>query len=192
MTQLQPVEEPRTRVLDHDGLWRAARRIAHEIREHHTDLDRVVVAGIREGGVPVARMVSGALADLAQRDIATAALNVAGFRDDRPRADGSAGGAWTPMTEEPSRRFTADVTGAVVIVVDDVVQTGRTLRAAFDAVASLGRPAAIEAAVMVDRGGREIPIRPNYVGKNLPVPGDGWVEIVTAGPHDSGVFVVTR
>jgi pyrimidine operon attenuation protein/uracil phosphoribosyltransferase len=80
-----------------------------------------------------------------------------------------------------------------VILVDDVIQTGRTMRAAFDAVSSRGRPAAIEMAVLVDRGGREVPVRPNYVGKNLPVGDRDWVEIeLTPAPGDDGVYVVRR
>ena len=88
-----------------------------------------------------------------------------------------------------------------MILVDDVIQTGRTMRAAFDAVASQGRPAAIEMAVLVDRGGREVPVRPTYVGKNLPVAGSEWVEIdlgVEAdpehdpGPGSRGIFLVPR
>ena len=81
----------------------------------------------------------------------------------------------------------------VVILVDDVIQTGRTMRAAFDVVSSQGRPAAIEMAVLVDRGGREVPVRPTYVGKNLPVTGSEWVEIeLGPDPEGGGIFLVPR
>ena len=90
-------------------------------------------------------------------------------------------------------RPTPSPEGAVVILVDDVIQTGRTMRAAFDVVSSQGRPAAIEMAVLVDRGGREVPVRPTYVGKNLPVTAAEWVEIeLGPDPDAGGIFLVPR
>ena len=131
------------------------------------------------------------------------AVDVTGFRDDRPRQPGLEG-FWQPLPVTGGRRrpdLAPSPEGAVVILVDDVIQTGRTMRAAFDAVASQGRPAAIEMAVLVDRGGREVPVRPTYVGKNLPVSGSEWVEIeLDAGaepgqdpaPEGRGIFLVPR
>jgi pyrimidine operon attenuation protein/uracil phosphoribosyltransferase len=185
MTQVH-VGEPRTRVLDRDALQRATRRIAHEIREAHADLDLLLIAGIREGGVDIAGLIARALSEISAQEVAVAALRVDGFRDDRPRVAGADDGRLELL------RGHRDVAGSITILVDDVVQTGRTLRAAFDAVASLGRPDAIEAAVMIDRGGREVPVRPNYVGKNLPVPASSWVEIVSGPADEAGVYMVSR
>jgi pyrimidine operon attenuation protein/uracil phosphoribosyltransferase len=118
---------------------------------------------------------------------------VSGFRDDRPRQPGL-DGAWQGILPATSRTLpTPSPEGAVVILVDDVIQTGRTMRAAFDVVSSQGRPAAIEMAVLVDRGGREVPVRPTYVGKNLPVTAAEWVEIeLGPDPDAGGIFLVPR
>jgi len=108
----------------------------------------------------------------------------------QPRLDGTWQGI-LPDTEPDHP--TPSPEGAVVILVDDVIQTGRTMRAAFDVVSAQGRPAAIEMAVLVDRGGREVPVRPNYVGKNLPVTASEWVEIeLGPDPDAGGIFLVPR
>ena len=123
------------------------------------------------------------------------AVDVIGFRDDRPRQPGL-DGAWQGIVPAPSRHRTDPTpspAGAVVVLVDDVIQTGRTMRAAFDLVSSHGRPAAIEMAVLVDRGGREVPVRPTYVGKNLPVTVSEWVDIeLGPDPDEGGIFLVPR
>jgi pyrimidine operon attenuation protein/uracil phosphoribosyltransferase len=193
-----------TRVLDWAGMGRVLTRLAHEIVEGHpADLERVVLAGIREGGVGVARGLCAHLREITASEVRLVAVDVSGFRDDRPRQPG-VDGFWQllPATADgPRPDLAPSPEGAVVILVDDVIQTGRTMRAAFDAVASQGRPAAIEMAVLVDRGGREVPVRPTYVGKNLPVAASEWVEIdldVEAdserdpGPGSRGIFLVPR
>jgi pyrimidine operon attenuation protein/uracil phosphoribosyltransferase len=185
-------EWTRTRVLDGRAVSRVLTRLAHEIVEGHPgDMDRVVLAGIREGGVGVARELCAHLRGMSAPVVTLVAVDVSGFRDDRPRQPGLDGGwqAIPPPTgatgPDPSPE------GAVVILVDDVIQTGRTMRAAFDVVSTRGRPASIEMAVLVDRGGREVPVRPNYVGKNLPVTAGDWVEIEFGpGPDGGGIFLV--
>lgn len=204
MTQLErsPAERTggqawaRTRVLDGQGVSRALTRLAHEIVEGHPgDLDRVVLAGIREGGVAVARGLWAHLRDISPPEVRLVAVDVSGFRDDRPRQSGL-GGSWQwidPATGRPGTEPAPSPEEAIVILVDDVIQTGRTMRAAFDVVSSNGRPAAIEMAVLVDRGGREVPVRPNYVGKNLPVSAAQWVEIEgDLEPGAGGIFLVSR
>jgi pyrimidine operon attenuation protein/uracil phosphoribosyltransferase len=206
MTQVERAEAARsggspwarTRVLDGPGVSRVLTRIAHEIVEgHRDDLDRVVVAAIRAGGLAVARELIAHLRDISGSARPLVAVDVSGFRDDRPRQPGT-DGAWQRVPTVAGRRRVEPAPspeGAVVILVDDVIQTGRTMRAAFDVVASQGRPAAIEMAVLVDRGGREVPVRPNYVGKNLPVALAQWVEIELDGGSDPelrGVFLVPR
>jgi pyrimidine operon attenuation protein/uracil phosphoribosyltransferase len=214
MTQLQRAPRAvergwtRTRVLDWAGVGRVLTRLAHEIVEGHPgDMERVVLAGIREGGVEVARGLCAHLREISAHGVRLVAVDVSGFRDDRPRQPG-VDGFWQHLPVATGSRRSdpaASPEGAIVILVDDVIQTGRTMRAAFDAVASRGRPAAIEMAVLVDRGGREVPVRPTYVGKNLPVSASEWVEIELddgadpgrdpgrdPGPDSRGIFLVPR
>jgi pyrimidine operon attenuation protein/uracil phosphoribosyltransferase len=186
----------RTRVLDGQGVGRTLARLAHEIVEGHPgDLDRVVLAGIREGGVAVARGLWARLRDVSPPAVRLVAVDVSGFRDDRPRQTGL-DGSWQwidPVTGGSRTQPAPSPEAAVVILVDDVIQTGRTMRAALDVVSSHGRPAAIEMAVLVDRGGREVPVRPNYVGKNLPVSASEWVEIERGVDQaGGGIFLVPR
>ena len=148
----------RTHVFDAADLRRALTRIAHEIVERNHGADDVVLVGLYTRGVALARRLAAAIASFEAVEPTLGALDVAFYRDDiglRPVA---------PLgpTEVP------DVSGKVVVLVDDVLFTGRTARAALDALLELGRPRAVQLAVLVDRGHRELPIRADYVGKNLP------------------------
>jgi pyrimidine operon attenuation protein/uracil phosphoribosyltransferase len=148
----------RTRVFDAADLRRALTRIAHEIVERNHGSEGVVLVGLYTRGVALARRIAAAIASFEPVEPAVGALDIAFFRDDigmRPVAP-------TGPTEVP------DVTGKVVVLVDDVLFTGRTARAALDALLELGRPRAVQLAVLVDRGHRELPLRADYVGKNLP------------------------
>jgi pyrimidine operon attenuation protein / uracil phosphoribosyltransferase len=172
-------------ILDGSELRRTVRRLAHEILEAHSDAGKVVVVGIREGGVSVARAVADAVFAISnQHPGAVADVDVSAFRDDRPRTSGS----------NAIQFQTGDVSldDFVVILVDDVIQTGRTLRAALDAVTSAGRPRAIESLVLIDRGQREVPLRPNYVGKNIPASHDDWVKVRFNPQDESGAYLVKR
>jgi pyrimidine operon attenuation protein/uracil phosphoribosyltransferase len=148
----------RTRVFDAADLRRALTRIAHEIVEGNHGADEVVLVGMYTRGVALSRRIAAAIGSFEAVEPALGALDVAFYRDDiglRPVA---------PLgpTEVP------DITGKVVVLVDDVLFTGRTARAALDALLELGRPRAVQLAVLVDRGHRELPLRADYVGKNLP------------------------
>jgi pyrimidine operon attenuation protein/uracil phosphoribosyltransferase len=148
----------RTRVFDAADLRRAITRIAHEIVERNHGADHTVLVGMYTRGVALAERIAIAIAGFEQREVPTGTLDVAFFRDDiglRPVA---------PLgpTEVP------DITDRVVVLVDDVLYTGRTTRAALEALLELGRPRAVQLAVLIDRGHRELPIRADYVGKNLP------------------------
>ena len=146
-------------VMDADRMSRALTRIAHEILERNRGLDDVALVGIRTRGVPLAERIAEALADIDGTKVPVGTLDVTLYRDDYA----SAGPRPLAETHVPT-----ELDGRVVVLVDDVLYTGRTIRAAMDAVMDLGRPSAVRLAVLVDRGHRELPIRADYVGKNLP------------------------
>jgi pyrimidine operon attenuation protein/uracil phosphoribosyltransferase len=149
----------RAGVLDADDLRRAHTRIAHEIVERNHGADDVVLAGLYTRGLAIARRLADAIAGFEDVDVPVGALDVAFYRDDI--------GLRAVQPVGPTE-FPVDVTGKVVVLVDDVLYTGRTVRAALDALTELGRPRAVQLAILVDRGHRELPIRPDFVGKNLP------------------------
>ncbi|HLI44620.1 MAG TPA: bifunctional pyr operon transcriptional regulator/uracil phosphoribosyltransferase PyrR [Acidimicrobiales bacterium] len=163
---------PRAQVMDADGVSRALRRIAHEVIERNHGLDQVVVVGLQTGGVPLATRLVRVLGEIEGTTVPLGTLDVAFYRDDI---------GLRPVLPEEVTDIPVDLTGATVVLVDDVVFTGRTVRAALDALADHGRARAIQLAVMVDRGHRELPIRPDYVGKNLPTRRDELVDVTLDG-----------
>jgi pyrimidine operon attenuation protein / uracil phosphoribosyltransferase len=148
-------------IMDSDQIRRSLSRIAHEIVERNRGVRDLVLVGIVSKGDVLARRVSAVLAGLEHADVPVGALDVTMHRDDRRPRDG-----YKPRTELPQ------IDGKTVVLVDDVIHHGRTARAAMDALMDFGRPRAIQLAVLVDRGHRELPIRPDYVGKNVPT-GEG-------------------
>jgi pyrimidine operon attenuation protein/uracil phosphoribosyltransferase len=149
----------RAGVLDADDLRRAHTRIAHEIVERNHGARDVVLAGLYTRGLAIARRLAAAIASFEAVEVPVGALDVAFYRDDI---------GLRPVQPVGPTEFPVDVTGKVVVLVDDVLYTGRTVRAALDALTELGRPQAVQLAILVDRGHRELPIRPDFVGKNLP------------------------
>ncbi|HET9418483.1 MAG TPA: bifunctional pyr operon transcriptional regulator/uracil phosphoribosyltransferase PyrR [Chthoniobacterales bacterium] len=147
-------------ILDADAIQRAVRRIAHEIVENNRELKSIVLAGIPSRGVELASRIAGAIRSIAKIDIDSGVIDVAMHRDDIGRR------ADLPVVR--ASKLPTPLEGRTVIIVDDVLYTGRTIRAAMDAMNSFGRPARIQLAVLIDRGHRELPIRADYVGKNLP------------------------
>ncbi|MFV0257267.1 MAG: bifunctional pyr operon transcriptional regulator/uracil phosphoribosyltransferase PyrR [Acidimicrobiales bacterium] len=150
---------PRNTVLDAAAVSRAVRRMAHEVIERNSGLDEVVIIGLQTGGVPFAEALADALFTIEAVRVPLGRLDVAFYRDDI---------SLRPVLPEAATDVDFDIDRKVVVLVDDVLFTGRTIRAALDALIDQGRPRAIQLAVMVDRGHRELPIRPDYVGKNLP------------------------
>lgn len=151
-------------LFDEHALNRTVQRLAHEIAERHPGLDRVILIGIRTRGVPLAQRLGDVLAGLGHAHPPVVAVDPRDFRDDRPRRPQRRGSALT----NANGAGVPAIAGATVILVDDVLYTGRTQRAALDAVLAAGRPAAVEMLVLVDRGHRELPLRATYVGKNVP------------------------
>ena len=147
-------------VLDAAGIQRATTRIAHEILERQSDVSDLVIVAIVRGGEPVALLVAAQLEQIAERKIPQGALDITLYRDDVVAR------GVRPMPRPTRMPFSVD--GKRVVLVDDVMFTGRTIRAAMDAVLDFGRPAAIQVATLVDRGHRELPIKVDFVGKNIP------------------------
>jgi len=149
----------RTRVMDRDDCQRAIWRMAHEIIEHNHGVDGLALIGLQTGGVPIAQQLAGALESIEHDDVPVGSLDVALYRDDI---------GLRPVLPEAVTDIPWDLDGRIVVLCDDVLFTGRTIRAALNALNDYGRPRSIQLAVMIDRGHRELPIRADHVGKNLP------------------------
>ena len=147
------------RLLDADDLSRIVRRLAHEVVEGNGGAQDLVLLGVRTRGVPIARRLADAIRTIEGVDVPVGELDVTLYRDDLALRDPMPIGA----TDVP-----VDVEGRTVVLVDDVLYTGRTVRAALDATSALGRPARIRLVCLVDRGHRELPVRADHVGKNIP------------------------
>jgi pyrimidine operon attenuation protein / uracil phosphoribosyltransferase len=149
-------------VLEHDDLARALRRIAHEIAEKNPEPDGLAIVGIHTRGALLARRLHALLAELTEAELPIGDLDISFYRDDVGAKSPSA----QPVVHASHIDF--DPSEKTVVLVDDVLFTGRTVRAAIDALFDYGRPRRVQLAVLCDRGHRELPIRPDYVGKNLP------------------------
>ena len=156
-------------IMDGETIRRALRRIAHEIIERNPQLEKVVIAGIPSRGVEIAKRIAAFIREIERIDIETGVIDVAMHRDDI--------GTRPELPVVHASRLPFPLEGCTVIIVDDVLYTGRTVRAALDAINSFGRPARIQLAVLVDRGHRELPIRPDYIGKNLPTATNEKVQV---------------
>jgi pyrimidine operon attenuation protein/uracil phosphoribosyltransferase len=153
-------------LLDAEAISRTLSRIAHEIIEGNPDLDRVALVGIHTRGVPLAQRLRRLIDERAGREVALGTVDITFYRDDV-----HVRGREAPIHPQPVVRATKldfPLQGMTCVLVDDVLYTGRTIRAAIDALFDYGRPERVQLAVLADRGHRELPIRPDYVGKNLP------------------------
>jgi pyrimidine operon attenuation protein / uracil phosphoribosyltransferase len=152
-------------LVDAEAMRRSLTRIAHEIIERNRGVEDVVLIGIISKGDILARRLAVKLSELEGTPVPVGAIDTSGHRDDRPR------------THIPPPGPVPEVAGKTVVLVDDVIHHGRTVRAAMDALIEFGRPRAVQLAVLIDRGHRRLPIRPDYVGKNLPTTESDRVEV---------------
>ena len=175
-------EHAHSKVLTPDGIDRSLRRISHEILERNaSNLDGLALVGVLTRGVPLARRISENVRLFEGLDVPVGSLDITLHRDDLAGEEPKVRGSHVPF----------EVAGSAVVLVDDVLFTGRTARAAMDALLELGRPAAIRLAILVDRGHRELPIRADYVGKNVPTSRDERVLVnLTETDGEDGVIVV--
>jgi len=151
---------PERILLTSDDMRRALVRIAHQILEANHGCENLVLLGMRTRGAPIAQRLGKLISDIEGSQVETAEIDITAYRDDRPRSGADNGSVGVDSS--------LDLTAKKVVLVDDVLYTGRSIRAAMDAVMDRGRPERIQLAVLVDRGHRELPIRPDYVGKNVP------------------------
>jgi len=162
----------RTTVLDAGDVQRACWRMAHEVLERNRGTQDLVLVGLQTGGVWLARRFADVIAQVADETVPVGMLDVAFYRDDI---------GLRPVLPEAETHIPGDLGGRTVVLVDDVLFTGRTVRAALNALADYGRARAVQLAVMIDRGHRELPIRPDHVGKNLPTRRDEMVDVSPGG-----------
>lgn len=156
-------------VMEPDAVRRAVTRIAHEILERNKGIEALALVGVRSRGVHLATRIASLVREIEGADVPSGIIDITLYRDDLSRAE------QTPRVQGTEIPFPID--GQTIVLVDDVLFTGRTVRAAMDALMDFGRPAAIQLAVLVDRGHRELPIRADYVGKNLPTSRNQSVDV---------------
>jgi len=174
---------PGVPIMDADGIRRALQRIAHEIIERDPQLAQVVLAGIPSRGVEIAKRIADFIRGIEKIDIDTGIIDVAMHRDDV--------GTRPELPVVRASKLPVPLEERTVIIVDDVLYTGRTVRAAMDAINSFGRPAQIQLAALIDRGHRELPIRADYVGKNLPTAANEKVRVRIGSINEpDGVWLI--
>ncbi|MBI5056937.1 MAG: bifunctional pyr operon transcriptional regulator/uracil phosphoribosyltransferase PyrR [Nitrospirae bacterium] len=171
------------KILDNDDIIRAIRRMAHEIVEKNKGIENICLVGIQKGGVVLARRLASEVETIEDTHIDVGALDITFYRDDLNTKE-----------EQPIVKKTdipCTINNKTVVLVDDVLYTGRSIRAAMDALIDFGRPAQIQLAVLIDRGHRELPIRADYVGKNIPTSFNDRVEVFLEekGKKDKVVLV---
>lgn len=169
-------------IMDADQMRRAIVRISHEIIEKNEGIENVVLVGIRTRGVPLAERLAKSIEAIENNKLQTGSLDITLYRDDLSSL------AYNPIVHDTEIDF--DLNGKTVVLVDDVLYTGRTIRAALDAIIDMGRPKAIQLAVMVDRGHRELPIRADYVGKNVPTSRKESIEVMLTEMGEADEVVI--
>lgn len=167
-------------IMDHSAVERALKRIAHQILEKNNGCDDICIVGIKRRGVPIAEIIADNIFQIEGKKVMTGTLDITFYRDDLSTVSAD------PVIE--TYNIPSDITGKKVILVDDVLYTGRTVRAAMDALLKFGRAASIQLAVLIDRGHRELPIRGDFVGKNVPTSKNERI-FVKLPPFDTEISV---
>jgi pyrimidine operon attenuation protein/uracil phosphoribosyltransferase len=161
-------------LFDSEKMIRTIRRISHEIIERNNELDELVFLGVKNNGVPLAYLIQENIKKFEDIDVPVYELDISGYRDD--------------IKIDVKNDLHVDLTGKTVVVIDDVLYTGRTVRASMDAIIDLGRPNKIQLAVLIDRGHRELPIRADYVGKNVPTNRNERIKVSFIEPKGIYIF----
>ena len=175
----------KAQLMDEAALSRALMRISHEITEKNKGVENVVLVGIRRRGEPIARRIGANIRRIEERDVPVGSIDISFYRDDLSRLEEN------PTVKKATLPF--GVSGRDVVLVDDVIYTGRTVRAAIEAVFSCGRPRSIQLAVLIDRGHRELPIRPDFVGKNIPTSRSELIEVrLPEFDNETGVWLMEQ
>ena len=175
----------KAQILDEAALGRALMRISHEIAEKNKGVENVVLVGIRRRGEPIARGIRANIEKIENISVPCGSIDIRFYRDDLSRLEEN------PTVKKAALPF--DVSGRDVVLVDDVIYTGRTVRAAIEAVFSCGRPRSIQLAVLIDRGHRELPIRPDFVGKNIPTSRSELIEVrLPEVDNETGVWLMEQ
>ncbi|MEW6200705.1 MAG: bifunctional pyr operon transcriptional regulator/uracil phosphoribosyltransferase PyrR [bacterium] len=156
-------------IMDSGGIKRALTRIAHEILEKNQGAANLALVGLQTRGVPIARRIAKIIREIEKRDVPVGILDITLYRDDLSHLDHQ------PNVQKTEIPF--NVEGKKIVITDEVIYTGRTIRAAMDAIMDLGRPRLIQLAVLVDRGHRELPIHPDYIGREIPTSRSEWVNV---------------
>ncbi len=164
------------KLIDEEKMIRTIRRISHEIIERNNDLSNIILLGVVKNGVPLAKIIQKNIKKIEEIEIPVHNLDISGYRDD--------------IDVTNYDKLDVDLSSKVVIIVDDVLFTGRTVRASMDAIIDLGRPSTIQLAVLIDRGHRELPIRADYVGKNMPTNFEESIKV--SFTEDIGIFILDK
>jgi pyrimidine operon attenuation protein / uracil phosphoribosyltransferase len=170
-------------LMDQMAIRRALTRVAHEILEKNKGVDDCVLIGIRTRGIYLARRVGALISEIEGITLPVGEIDITSYRDDRVKVD---------SVEEVNQGGSLHIQGKKIILFDDVLFTGRTVRAALDALIDLGRPEMIQLAVLVDRGHRELPIRPDYVGKNVPTSKGEKIEVLLSEIDDQDAVMIQQ
>lgn len=175
----------KAKILDKEAIARALMRIAHEIVEKNKGTDNLCLIGIRNRGVYLAQRLAEYIKKIEGQEVLKGALDITLYRDDLALASGQ------PIVHKTEIDF--DINGKNLVLVDDVLYTGRTVRAALDALVDFGRPKTIQLAVLVDRGHRELPVRPDFVGKNIPTSQNETVQVrLSESDNEEEVVIVEK
>lgn len=170
-------------VMNNETLKRTLRRLSYEIIEKHKNLDNVILMGIKNKGVIIATIIASMIQDIEGKNIEKVDIDISGYRDDQKT---------TQDKNVNKKAINIDINGKIIILIDDVLFTGRSVRAAMDAIIDLGRPKAIELLILIDRGHRQLPIRADYIGKNLPTSISETVKVSLSDFNSEDCVVISK